>query len=246
MKLSSLAFSLLATIVAFFPLSAAQEKIEKETLEIWGVEVSPYVRKVLNVAEYKGIPYVLHPILPKKLLEATGQEVPEEFLQASPLGKIPAIKYDGMYLSDSSVIAAFMEKNWKKKPSLYPKKAKEYAQALWLEKYADGPMTDVIHTILVEKVVKPVVLHQVSDENKVQGLVEEELPKILGYLEKELQGGKGDFFLGKRLSIADFSIANQLKSLDIAGISWEKEKYPHVTRFLNRMMKEPSFLKSLP
>jgi glutathione S-transferase len=49
---------------------------------LWGVSLSPFVRKVMVALEEKGIAYEQREILPKSLLQATHQAVPVDFDRA--------------------------------------------------------------------------------------------------------------------------------------------------------------------
>ena len=63
-------------------------------MKVHGVVLSPFVRKVLAVCSLKGLEYELDPVMP-------GSTSPE-YLQISPLGKVPAFE-DGGYEFDPSV-----------------------------------------------------------------------------------------------------------------------------------------------
>ncbi len=70
-------------------------------LTIYGFPTSPYVRKVLLVAQEKGVAFDLVPATPHKPTDA--------FLAASPFRMMPAIDDDGFTLADSSAIALFLD-----------------------------------------------------------------------------------------------------------------------------------------
>lgn len=85
---------------------------------LYGVPVSPYVRKAMLAHEYKGVSYELK-------MTAPGGDDPE-FVAASPFKKIPAYKTDaGVCFADSSVIVAYLEKV-SSNNSLYPVDADLY------------------------------------------------------------------------------------------------------------------------
>jgi glutathione S-transferase len=103
-----------------------------------GVSASPYVRKVQAVLNTKGIDFTINPIIPFGDKSA--------LLALNPLGKIPVYQDDNVTLGDSSVICAYLEKNHPD-ISLYPIDATEYANAVWLEKYADTHLTPSLGTV---------------------------------------------------------------------------------------------------
>ena len=91
---------------------------------LWGVSVSPYVRKVRMLLAEKEITYQHKQTLPVLLLQATGQEIPSDFSVISPMGKIPAFVDNGLHISDSSVICAYLEHRYPNAKALYPSHAK--------------------------------------------------------------------------------------------------------------------------
>ena len=115
------------------------------TITLWGLSISPYVRKIIAALEEKSLDYSLVETLPKSLLIATNQEIANDFDQASPLGKIPALHVGDYSLADSAVIAAFLDGEYKSGNSLYPIQAKEKAKAMWFEKYADTILSEVAY-----------------------------------------------------------------------------------------------------
>ncbi|MDC3180642.1 glutathione S-transferase family protein [Gammaproteobacteria bacterium] len=105
--------------------------INKNThITLWGLKISPYVRKVIVALEEKSLDYTLVEILPKSLLLATNQSVPTDFDEASPLGKIPAIQVGDFAISDSAVIAEFLDQLDLNTHNLYPTDLKS-AQKLY-------------------------------------------------------------------------------------------------------------------
>lgn len=214
---------------------------EEAPITVWGVKVSPYVRKVLVALEAKEMPYELKEVLPAKLLKALGQDVSEVFSKVSPLGKIPAIEQGSFAISDSSVIAAYLEKIHPKHP-IYPQDAQQFAQALWLEEYADSVMSETIHgKIFTESFIKPNVFKMAADEAVVKQAVTVELPVIFDYLEKQLVSNGGTYLVGETLSIADISVANHLVSLKLTGINIDAKKWPSLARYEEEILKEPAF-----
>ena len=128
----------------------------QQNITLWGSSISPYVRKVMVALAEKNLPYTHNEILPTVLLQATGQEIPQAFTDASPLGKIPAIEIDGLQIADSAVIISYLEKNFATGTPLHPIDSTEFANALWFERYADTALTVVSYQkIFFEGIVKP-------------------------------------------------------------------------------------------
>ncbi|MGA8165420.1 MAG: glutathione S-transferase family protein [Waddliaceae bacterium] len=212
-------------------------------LELWGTRVSPFVRKDMNVLEYKKLPYQHHEILPKALSDAKKQSLPSQF--QSPLGKIPVLTAGASQVPDSAVIAAYLEKI---DPSnnVYPTDPEDFWKAFWLEKYSDTVMTDVSGKIFYERVVKPIVLEEESNEELVNHLVNEELPKVLTYLDQWLSENSTPYLVGEELTIADFAVIHHLINLDISEVEWKTGQYNTLEKYYQKMLKEKIILKSLP
>jgi glutathione S-transferase len=71
-------------------------------IKIYGVPLSPFVRKALLALEYKGLDYENEPTFP-------GDESPA-FRAISPLGKIPVLEHDGFTVPDTSVICRYLDR----------------------------------------------------------------------------------------------------------------------------------------
>ena len=212
---------------------------------VWGSKVSPFVRKVLVTMEYKGLPYQNKEILPTVILVALKQEVPVEFSQVSPLGKIPAYQEGSFSVADSAVILAYLEKSHPEN-SLYPQDPQLFARALWLEKYGDTVFSTMTHVVIVELLIKPEVLKEETDKVAVQKAIEQDLPPILDYLEKQLKAPEaGRYLVGNQLTVADIGVATHLISLKLLNVEIDSKKWPEVAAYLKRILEEPSFKKVL-
>jgi glutathione S-transferase len=216
----------------------------QEKVKIWGAADSPYVRKVVSVLEEKKMPYELEPVLPIVVLKATGQNIPEAFAKASPLGKIPAMEHKGFSVSDSAVITAYLEKIGPNRSSVYPANPVEYAKAIWFEKYADTTISDVIHKIFVEKYVKPNLLKAPSDESVVDACMKN-VPAILSYLENSLKETQSLFLVGNKISIGDMAIVHHFYDLKLSEVQIDWSAYPHLSKYLERTLAHPSIQKAI-
>ena len=103
-------------------------------MKIIGSYVSPYVRKVLACMALKDLVYEIDPITPFYGGEA--------FDRLSPLRRIPVLVDGDVSICDSSVICAYLDEAYPRRP-LLPAAAKDRAQARWLEEYADTRLGDV-------------------------------------------------------------------------------------------------------
>lgn len=195
-----------------------------------GVSASPYVRKVQAVLNTKGIDYTINPLIP------FGDK--SELLALNPLGKIPVYQDDSVTLGDSSVICAYLEKNHPN-ISLYPIDAADYANALWLEKYADTHLTPTLGTVFFQRVLNPKMFGTPTNEEAVAKIVNEDAPIIFDYLEAQL--GNNDYFIGNTLSIADFAVASPFVNAAAGGLTVDNNRWPKLAAFIGRTFSNPAF-----
>lgn len=211
---------------------------------LWGLSASPYVRKIMIALDEKNIKYQQKEILPTMLLQATGQVVPREFATISPLGKIPVLQVGDFSISDSAVIAAYLEQKFPNGIKLYPQNAEDYARALWFEHYSDNVLTDVGYKkIFLECIVKPKILNLPTDLTVVENAKNNELPPILNFLEASLQNHS--YIAGEQFSIADIAITTQLLALKMAEFEIDKDRWGMLHQYLEKILSRPSFLQLL-
>jgi glutathione S-transferase len=210
------------------------------TVILWGVSVSPYVRKVMVALAEKNIAYEQREILPKAFLLALGKSIPDAFEKASPLGKIPLLQVDNFSISDSAVIAAYLDRKFSTGNKLYPDNPEDYAKSLWFEHYSDTVLTEVAYKkIFVECVAKPKIFNLEPNNNMVETVKQDEIPPLLSFLDKSVQSSA--WIAGENFSMADIAIATQLLALIMAGFEISHTKWPHLSRYLAKVTARPSF-----
>jgi glutathione S-transferase len=204
-------------------------------LTIHGVPISVNTRKVILAAIEKGIPYHNEPVIPFN--------PPAGWDDLSPTGKIPVVTLtDDVALRDSSVICAYLDKTHPK-PPLYPTEAKAFADALWLEEYADGTVfREVIHGLFFQKVIRPKLLSQPTDDAVVAKILETAMPKCLTYLESCVVG---EFMVDGRFGIADIAVTSNLINLHYLGYTIDTQRWPRLNRYFDAMLKWPSIRTAL-
>ena len=199
-------------------------------MKIIGSYVSPYVRKVLVCLELKGLDYEVDPITP-----FFGND---EFRRISPLCRIPVLIDDGLELTDSTVIAEYLDEQYPA-PALLPKEPKERARARWLEEFADTRLGDVfIWGLFYPKMVHPRVWGEPGDQGRIDNTLAVELPAALDYLEGELPG---DGFLFGEIGLADIAIASFFRNGSYAGFVPDGSRWPKVTHFVDLVLRHPAF-----
>jgi glutathione S-transferase len=203
-------------------------------LTIHGVPISVHTRKVILAAIEKGIPYHNEPVIPF--------HPPAGWDALSPTGKIPVLTEDDLTLRDSSVICAYLEKA-QPNPPLYPVDAKAFADALWLEEYADGTLfRDVVHGLLFQKMIRPKILNQTTDDGIVAKILETAMPKVFGYLERNVMG---EYLVGERFGIADIAVMSNLINFHYIGFAIDGGHWPRLQRYFARMLQHPSIRAAL-
>ncbi len=204
-------------------------------VRIIGSFVSPYVRKVLACLNLKGVDYEIDPITP-----FFGDD---EFERLSPLRRIPILVDGDFSVSDSSVICMYLDEAYSGHP-LFPEDPKERARARWLEEFADTRLGDLfIWALFYQKVVRPAVWGEATDEERVARAVNEEIPGALDYLERELPA---DGFLFIDIGAADISIASFFRNGAYAGFETNPDRWPRTAAFVHRVLAHPCVASLLP
>ena len=203
-------------------------------MKIIGSFVSPYVRKVLACMNLKGLAYEVDPITP-----FYGNE---EFRRLSPLCRIPVLIDGDFTISDSSVICAYLDDAY---PGhrLFPADPRDRARARWLEEFADTRLGDVfIWNLFYQKVVRPLVWGEPSDEERIQKSLNEDIPAALDYLEQELPA---DGFLFGEIGAADIAVASFFRNGAYAGFETDAARWPRTAAFVERTLSHPAIASLL-
>lgn len=201
---------------------------------VYGGSISPFVRKVRVVLAEKNVPYSLEQVNPFA--------PPPEFLEISPLKRIPVLRDTDLpepnTIADSSAICDYLEHKFPA-PALYPADPFLRARALWYEEYADTALGLAIGPgLFFERVIKK-FLRQATDEKVCAAALAEKIPPVFDYLEKEI--GDREFLVGNALSIADVAVATQLVSFEHAGEMPDAERWPRLAAYATRIHARPSF-----
>jgi glutathione S-transferase len=204
-------------------------------MKIIGSFVSPYVRKVLACMHLKGLAYEIDPITP-----FFGND---EFRRLSPLSRIPVLIDGNFCTSDSSVICAYLDEAYPGAP-LLPADPKDRARARWLEEFADTRLGDLfIWGLFYQRVVRPLVWGEPTDEQRVAKTLEEDAPVALDYLEGVLPETGwifGDF------GLPDIAIASFFRNAAYADFEPDADRWPRVASFVRRALAHDAFASTLP
>lgn len=201
---------------------------------LYGSIISPFVRKILMVLHFKNITFKseeLIPFLPahKKIL-----------LNYNPLGKVPVFQDNDFMISDTSVIAAYLDKKYPEH-TIYPQTAEHYAECLWLEEYADTQLIPSLafvffHTTIAEKLgIKP-------DLKEVQHTFENKLPVVFNYLDKII-GSEKNYLINNQLSLADFSVSTAFLNFEFAGFEVDAKLWKNLSRYIETISHQQLIAK---
>ncbi len=198
---------------------------------LYGSSLSPYVRKVLAFAGEKGIVLELRP---------TGfPDFSEDFLKASPFGKMPALEDRDYRLADSSAIIHYLEAKYPG-PPLIPSEPELLGKAIWFDEFADTILVACGVKIFFNRIVRPRFMGGTCDEEIVQAAERQELPPLLDYLETIVPREDG-FLVGDRLTIADIAIANPFVNFRHTKTPIDDRRYPSTIAFVDRILARESF-----
>jgi len=201
---------------------------------VYGSAISPFVRKVLMLLDYKGIAYEQVNVPPRS--------TEQPFAKISPLGKIPAFADEYTTLADSSVICDYLEHKYPQRP-LYPKTPVERAKALWFEEYADSHLFQLLGPgLYLERVVNPLFFRRPANEKIVANSLKA-LPAALDYLEPRIPAS--GFLVGVELTIADLILPGVFANAVQADYSVDARKWPRLAAYLQRMFEHPLYAKHL-
>jgi glutathione S-transferase len=201
---------------------------------LYGVPLSPYVRKVRVCLAHKKLDYKLEIISPFNQ--------PDWFLELNPLGRIPALKDGELSLADSSVICQYLDEKHPNLPPLLGNTAEQRAAVRWLEKYADYELAPfATFMVFQQRIIAPTMQKQ-TDEALVQSALNEKLPPLFDYLEDYL--GNNEFFVGNSLTLADIAVSCQLMNMEHGGEQLDESRWPKLTALHSRV-KQGTAMQSM-
>ncbi len=201
----------------------------RKSATVIGGPVSPYVRKVLAACAVKGVPCEVDPIVP-----FFGNDA---FSELNPLRRVPVFIDDQVSVSDSTVICEYLEERYPE-PALLPRQPAERARARWIEEFADTRLGDVfIWRIFYEAVINPFVWQRPREKEKIARAVAEELPEVMGQLER--LAPRSGFLFGP-VSVADIAVAVMFPHLGWARVVPERERWPRTLAWVERTNALPA------
>src|SRR5215211_7193405 len=191
--------------------------------KLYNTQRCPYARRTRIVLHEKEIDFDVY--------EVDLENKSEEFLKASPTGKVPVIVVDGESLYESNVVNQYLDEVTDG-PKLMPEDPKRRAYArIWMA-FAD---TDFFPAVFVASVGRE---RGYSEERISEAF--EKLGGALGKLEERLEGRD---YLGDEFSLADVAHAGnfvRLRELAERG-EVSLQKYPGVAAWIQRLEDRDSY-----
>jgi glutathione S-transferase len=191
--------------------------------KLYNTQRCPYARRTRIVLYEKGIDFDVH--------EVDLENKSEEFLKASPTGKVPVIVLDGDSIYESNVVNQYLDEVTDG-PRLMPEEAKWRAYArIWMA-FAD---TDFFPPLFVASVGRE---RGFSEER-----ISEAFEKLKAALEKLEERLKDRDYLADEFSLADVAHAGNFVRLreleDKSEVSLDE--YPNVEAWMARLEGRESY-----
>lgn len=201
---------------------------------LYGISLSPFVRKVLAFAHEKGIELEVRNV-------GLGSKDPE-FLAASPFRKIPALRDGDYVLSDSSAIIHYLEA-LRPEPALIPTDPQQRGRTIWFDEFADTILFATGVKMFFNRVVAPRFLGRAGDLAAADAAQATELPPLLAYLEGQVP--PSGFLVGDRLTLADIAVASVFANLGHCEAPIDAATYPKLAAHVAEIHARPSFAELL-
>ncbi|HCH23175.1 MAG TPA: glutathione S-transferase family protein [Oceanospirillaceae bacterium] len=198
-----------------------------------GAPLSPFVRKVMFVLKTMDAEYKLRPESPGSFSD--------DFLQISPLAKIPVLQEDEWTQPDSSVICQYLieTNDHSNLKDLIPQDPHARAQVRWLEKYADYELAPILTFTVFSRRTLRMLSGKEPHEDIAQDGVDNKAPKLLDYLENLL--GNNTYFVGDTLTMADVAITTQFVNFMHGGELIDAQRWPKLSAYYQRMYQQETF-----
>ncbi len=196
---------------------------------IYGANISPFVRKALAVAKIKGLEFEHKAVVP-----GHGEE---DFMRASPLGKIPALQDGDLVVSDSSVICEYLEDKFGG-IAMLPDTPEQRARARWYEEYADTKLIEAMAPFFFERLAKKMFGDpSPPDEERLADVAANLCPAVFNYLEHEVPDD--GFLFGDRPLTADIALVSPTINAGYGGYEIDADAYPKYAAYRSRVLAHP-------
>lgn len=192
-------------------------------MQLHAVRASHNCRRVLATADHLGIDIdVIEPNF------GAGEHKSAAFLALNPNGKVPVLVDGGLKLWESNAIIQYLADS--KPTDFFPSDPKARANQVRWQFWEANHLSRGTGGLTFEKVFKPFVLKQESDEAAVESATKT-FHQFAPVLNGQLEGLA--FIAGDKLTLADFSVGANFSYAGPAG--FPLENYPHIRQWLDRL-----------
>jgi glutathione S-transferase len=206
-------------------------------LKIYGVPISVHTRKVIVVANLKGLPYEIIPVVP-----VIPGNPPPNWQELSPTRRIPAITDGDFTVADSTAICMYLDRVYSEYP-IYPSSGRELAQVLSAEMYATEQLfRNVVGTLFHEVFVHPRIQNRPTDQGTIDHVFKEVIPEVFGYLDG--LAGEG-FLVGQTITAGDLAVVSNLITYRYCGFDLDRKQFGRLANYFDRMVRTPSIRRTL-
>lgn len=206
-------------------------------ITIHGVPLSVHTRKAIVTAILKKMDYKFEVVIP-----VVPGNPPPNWSSLSPTGMIPAMQDGDFTLADSNAICLYMEKK-QPAPPILPSDIREYGRALWFDAYAGGTIfRHVVHPLFHQTVVNPNIKQVPSDKAVIDDVLNNVQPKVLSYLESQIDG---KYLVGNALTLADIAIVSNFIVYQYIGYKLDAAKYPKLVKYIKEIAATDAYRKAL-
>ena len=196
---------------------------------LFGLSVSPFVRKVMMYANERGLQLENKPVGP--------QADDPVFKAASPFGKIPALQDGDYLLADSSAIIHYLEAKFPD-GGLIPADPQTRGKVIWFDEFADTIMFPAGTVMFFNRVVLPKIRKAAGDLVAAEDAEKNKVPPLLAYLETCVPAD--GYLVGNSLTLADIAVTSELINFSHAGVPVDAAKYPKLAAYFARMSARSS------
>lgn len=198
-------------------------------LTLYHVPLSPFCRKVrLSLAEKR---------IECQLVEERYWDRDPDFLRRNPAGKVPVLKVDGRFMSESAAICEWIEE-MHPTPSLMPATPDERAEVRRLVCWFDDKFHSEVTTNLLGERVNKKLMKQGYPESKNIKAGSQKIKFHLDYMAWLLDHRR--WLAGNAMTLADFAAAAHLSSLDyISDVDWNRSE--NVKDWYAKIKSRPAF-----
>jgi glutathione S-transferase len=173
--------------------------------------------------------------LKEYLRDPETMRAPPELKQIHPLGKSPVIDDDGLVLSESGAITAYLLEKHDQAGKFSPPRSDlrawaEYTQ--WLH-YPEG-------SVFTPLMMKMLSLRSGEPQPLLDGFGDPQIALHFGHITNKL--GDNEFILGDSFSGADFGVSYMVGMAQALG---QLEPYPALAAYLQRNQARPAFQRAL-